>query len=170
MLLADPSALKRFGVHEVVLPIVVVTELEGKRAHPELGYFARSALRALDELRIRYGRLDAPVPIADDGGTLRVELNHSDPSVLPAGFRLGDNDTRILSVALNLKAEGADVRLISKDLPMRVKASSVGLAAEEYRAELAPESGYTGMTEVDVTADDYRRSVHLRCHRHTRRR
>jgi PhoH-like ATPase len=64
VLLADPSALKRFAEHQVVLPIVVVTELEAKRAHPELGYFARSALRSLDELRIRYGRLDAPVPIA----------------------------------------------------------------------------------------------------------
>jgi PhoH-like ATPase len=154
VLLADPSALKRFAEHQVVLPIVVVTELEAKRAHPELGYFARSALRSLDELRIRHGRLDAPVPIASEGGTLRVELNHSDPSVLPAGFRLGDNDTRILSVALNLLAEGADVTLISKDLPMRVKASSVGLPAEEYRAELAPESGFTGMTEIEVTADD----------------
>jgi PhoH-like ATPase len=154
VLLADPSALKRFAEHQVVLPIVVVTELEAKRAHPELGYFARSALRSLDELRIRHGRLDAPVPIASEGGTLRVELNHSDPSVLPAGFRLGDNDTRILSVALNLQAEGAHVTLISKDLPMRVKASSVGLPAEEYRADLAPESGFTGMTEIEVTADD----------------
>jgi PhoH-like ATPase len=154
VLLADPSAIRRFAEHEVVLPIVVVTELEAKRAHPELGYFARSALRSLDELRIRYGRLDAPVPIAGEGGTVRVELNHSDPSVLPAGFRLGDNDTRILSVALNLKADGDDVTLISKDLPMRVKASSVGLAAEEYRAELAPESGFTGMAEIEVTTDD----------------
>ncbi len=154
VLLADPSALKRFAEHQVVLPIVVVTELEAKRAHPELGYFARSALRSLDELRIRHGRLDAPVPIASEGGTLRVELNHSDPSVLPAGFRLGDNDTRILSVALHLLAEGADVTLISKDLPMRVKASSVGLPAEEYRADIAPESGFTGMTEIEVTADD----------------
>jgi PhoH-like ATPase len=154
VLLADPSALKRFAEHQVVLPIVVVTELEAKRAHPELGYFARSALRSLDELRIRHGRLDAPVPIASEGGSLRVELNHSDPSVLPAGFRLGDNDTRILSVALNLQAEGAHVTLISKDLPMRVKASSVGLPAEEYRADLAPESGFTGMTEIEVTADE----------------
>jgi PhoH-like ATPase len=113
VLLADPSAIKRFAEHQVVLPIVVVTELEAKRAHPELGYFARSALRSLDALRIRHGRLDAPVPIASEGGTLRVELNQSDPSVLPAGFRLGDNDTRILSVALNLLAECADVTLIS---------------------------------------------------------
>jgi len=102
VLLADPGALKRFAEHEVVLPVVVITELEGKRAHPELGYFARSALRILDELRVVHGRLDSPVPIGDDGGTLRVELNHSDPTVLPAGFRLGDNDTRILAVARNL--------------------------------------------------------------------
>jgi PhoH-like ATPase len=153
VLLADPLALRRFHEHEVVLPVVVITELEGKRAHPELGYFARAALRSLDELRIRYGRLDSPVPIGDDGGTLRVELNHSDPAVLPAGFRLGDNDTRILAVALNLQSDGADVTLVSKDLPLRVKASSVGLTAEEYRAELAIETGYTGMSEVEVAPD-----------------
>jgi PhoH-like ATPase len=154
VLLADPGALKRFAEHEVVLPVVVITELEGKRAHPELGYFARSALRLLDELRMQNGRLDAPVAVGDEGGTLRVELNHTDPELLPSGFRLGDNDTRILAVALNLQAEGCDVTLVSKDLPMRVKASSVGLAAEEYRAELAIETGYTGMGEVDVTAAD----------------
>ncbi len=153
VLLADPAALKRFHEHEVILPVVVISELEGKRAHPELGYFARSALRALDELRILHGRLDAPVPVGADGGTVRVELNHSDPAVLPAGFRLGDNDTRILAVALNLRAEGADVTLVSKDLPMRVKASAVGLPAEEYRAELAIETGYTGMSEVDVSGE-----------------
>ena len=52
VLLADPGALRRFDEHEVVLPVVVVTELEGKRHHPELGYFARAALRMLDDLRI----------------------------------------------------------------------------------------------------------------------
>jgi PhoH-like ATPase len=153
VLLADPAALRRFDEHEIVLPVVVISELEGKRAHPELGYFARSALRYLDELRVRHGRLDSPVPVGPSGGTLRVELNHTDPTVLPAGFRLGDNDTRILAVALNLRTEGADVTLVSKDLPMRVKASSVGLAAEEYRAELAIETGYTGMSELEVAAD-----------------
>jgi PhoH-like ATPase len=157
VLLADPGAMTRFAEHEVVLPIVVISELEGKRHHPELGYFARQALRTLDDLRLRHGRLDEPVavegPLGDQGGTLRVELNHSDPSVLPDGFRLGDNDTRILSVAAWLAHEGSDVVLVSKDLPMRVKASAVGLAAEEYRAELAVvESGWTGMRELEVPA------------------
>src|ERR1700710_715762 len=96
VLLADPGALRRFAEHEVVLPVVVITELEGKRHHPELGYFARSALRMLDELRVQNGRLDEPVPIGDLGGNVRVELNHTDPASLPSGFRLGDNDTRIL--------------------------------------------------------------------------
>jgi PhoH-like ATPase len=152
VLLADPGALRRFHEHEVVVPIVVITELEAKRHHPELGYFARSALRLLDELRVRQGRLDEPVPVGDAGGTLRVELNHTDPTSLPSGFRLGDNDSRILAVAANLAAEGARVTLVSKDLPMRVKASAVGLDAEEYRAELAVESGWTGMAEVEVGA------------------
>ncbi|WP_245606003.1 PhoH family protein [Promicromonospora kroppenstedtii] len=141
----------RFAEHDVVLPIVVVTELEAKRHHAELGYFARSALRMLDELRVQHGRLDSPVPVGDTGGTLRVELNHIDPSVLPAGFRLGDNDTRILAVAANLAAEGSSVTVVSKDLPMRVKASAVGLQAEEYRAELAVDSGWTGMREIDLS-------------------
>ncbi|WP_420827667.1 PhoH family protein [Microlunatus panaciterrae] len=153
VLLSDPHALRRFAEHDVVLPLVVVTELEAKRHHAELGYFARSALRHLDDLRIRFGRLDAPVPVNDDGGTVHVELNHTDPNVLPAGFRLGDNDSRILAVALNYAAEGRAVTLVSKDLPMRVKASAVGLPAEEYRAELAPESGWTGMAEVEVGTD-----------------
>ncbi|TDU91443.1 PhoH-like ATPase [Kribbella voronezhensis] len=155
VLLSDPHAMTRFDEHEVVIPVVVVTELEAKRHHPELGYFARTALRLMDELRIQHGRLDAPLPVGEKGGTLRVELNHTDPNGLPAGFRLGDNDSRILAVACNFKAEGRDVTLVSKDLPMRVKASACGLVAEEYRAELALESsGWTGMAELEVPTSD----------------
>jgi PhoH-like ATPase len=156
VLLADPGALRRFHEHEVVLPVVVITELEGKRHHPELGFFARTALRMLDELRITHGRLDEPVPVGEEGGTVRVELNHTDPDSLPSGFRLGDNDTRILAVARNLANEGHAVTLVSKDLPLRIKASAVGLDAEEYRAEAVSDSetGYTGMAELDVTSGD----------------
>ncbi len=156
VLLADPGALRRFDEHEVVLPVVVISELEGKRHHPELGFFARASLRMLDELRILHGRLDEPVPVGEDGGTIRVELNHTDPTSLPSGFRLGDNDTRILAVARNLADEGYDVTLVSKDLPLRIKASAVGLDAQEYRGEVTGDSdtGYSGMAEVEVAADD----------------
>jgi len=152
VLLSDPRAILRFDEHEVVLPVVVISELEAKRSHPELGYFAREALRLLDDLRVTHHRLDEPIPLNEAGGRLRVELNHTDPLVLPAGFRAPENDTRILAVARNLAAEGHAVTLVSKDLPLRVKASAVGLDAEEYRAELAVESGWTGMAELEVTA------------------
>jgi PhoH-like ATPase len=154
VLLADPGAIGRFAEHRVVLPIVVITELEAKRHHPELGFFARQALRYLDDLRISHSRLDADLPIGNSGGTVRVELNHSDPAVLPVGFRLGDNDTRILSVARSLAAEGDNVVLVSKDLPLRVKAASLGLTAQEYRAEIPADSGWTGMAELAVTTAD----------------
>src|SRR3712207_9028235 len=138
----------RFAEHEVVPPVVVITELEAKRHHPELGYFARQALRLLDDLRVRHGRLDAPVPVGEDGGTLHVELNHSDPSVLPAGFRNDSNDSRIMVVALKLRAEGRDVCLVTKDVPMRVKAAAVGLDADEYRALDAVDAGQIGRAHV----------------------
>src|SRR5690606_20806317 len=153
VLLSDPRALLRFAEHDVVLPIVVITELEAKRHHPELGFFARNALRLLDELRVQHGGLDAPIPVGDLGGTLRVELNHVAPEVLTAGFRLADNDSRILAVAANLGAEGHAVTVVSKDLPMRVKASAVGLAAEEYRHELAVDTGWSGMAQIDIAAE-----------------
>ena len=151
MLLADPIALSRFAEHEVIIPITVIGELETKRDHPDLGYFARAALRSLDELRVKSGRLDHPIRINDVGGSLSVELNHSDVSKLPAGFlRDGSNDSRILAIAKNLMADGRKVVLVTKDLPLRVKASSVGVEAQEYRAELASSSGWTGMVEESV--------------------
>ncbi len=151
VLLADPIALTRFAEHEVIIPITVIGELESKRDHPDLGYFARAALRTLDDLRVKSGRLDQAVKINDEGGSLSVELNHSDLSTLPAGFlRDGSNDSRILAIAKNLMADGRRVVLVTKDLPLRVKASSVGVEAEEYRAELASSSGWSGMVEESV--------------------
>ncbi|CAN2178279.1 COG1875 NYN ribonuclease and ATPase of PhoH family domains [Candidatus Nanopelagicaceae bacterium] len=151
VLLADPGALARFAEHEVVVPIAVIGELETKRDHPELGYFARAALRSLDDIRLKYGRLDQPIQINPEGGTLSVELNHTDLSSMPHGFlRDGTNDSRILAIAKNLMSDGKDVVLVTKDLPLRVKASSVGVEAEEYLAELVSSSGWTGIVEISV--------------------
>lgn len=153
VLLSDPRAFFRFAEHSVVVPVVVITELEAKRNDPELGYFARQALRHLDELRVEHGRLDFPVPVGEDG-MLRVELANTDASVLPAGLRLSDNDTRILAVAMHLSQDGQEVTIVSKDLPMRVKAASLGLHAEEYLAEQAVDSGWTGIADLNVSGDD----------------
>ncbi|KNC19773.1 ATP-binding protein [Arthrobacter sp. RIT-PI-e] len=154
VLLSDPRAILRFAEHEVILPVIVISELEGKRHDPELGYFARKALRLLDDLRVQHGGLDTPVPLGDGGGRLRVELNHVSPEVLPIAFRSGDNDSRILAVAKNLAVEGRDVTVVSKDLPLRVKASAMGLQADEYRNEFVKDSGWTGVVELDATAEE----------------
>ncbi len=150
VLLSDPWAVTRFAEHAVVLPLVVIGELEGKRHHPELGWFAREALRQLDDLRVQHGRLDKPIPIGTVGGSLHVELNHSDPEVLPPGFRADSNDSRILACALNLASHTPNVVLVTKDIPLRVKAGAVGLEADEYRAQEVTPSGWTGMADVEV--------------------
>ncbi|MCZ2817802.1 PhoH family protein [Modestobacter sp. VKM Ac-2984] len=154
VLLSDPGALLRFDEHDVVVPLVVIGELEDKRDHPELGWFARQTLRMLDDLRVQHGRLDAPLPVGVQGGSLHVELNHSDPSVLPPGFRNDSNDSRIMVVALNLRSEGRDVCLVTKDVPLRVKAAAVGLDTEEYRGLGAVDTGWTGMAELAVEESD----------------
>ena len=153
VLLSDPKALFKFKEQEVVIPIVVINELEKKRHDPEIGYYARQALRHLDDLRIQHERLDFPMEVGECG-LLRVELNHIDQSVLPAGFQLGDNDSRILAVAFNLASEGYDVTVVSKDLPMRVKASALGMSADEYRNDNAKDSGWTGISELNLSGDE----------------
>ncbi|MEN9715357.1 MAG: hypothetical protein RJA35_824 [Actinomycetota bacterium] len=153
VLLSDPKAMFRFSEHEVVIPITVINELEKKRHDPEIGYFARQALRHLDDLRRDHERLDFPISVGD-GGSLRVELNHTDQSVLPSGFQLGDNDSRIIACAFNLRNEGCDVTVVSKDMPMRLKAAALGMGSEEYRAELARDAGYTGVAEIGLSPEE----------------
>lgn len=150
VLLADPLAIRKFAEHAVVLPLVVITELEGKRNHPELGWLARRSLRELERLRLAHGSLTVELPLNDEGGTLRVELNHIDDSNLPASFQRDTNDNRILAVAHHLARDGAPVTLVSKDLPLRLKAGIVGLQADEYRNEHAVDPGWNGFIELDV--------------------
>ncbi len=150
VLLSDPTALRRFEEHELVLPLVVLTELEAKRHHPELGWAARSALRALEGLRERHGSLLSALPVNESGGTLRVEINHTTTSDLPAALRYDSSDHRILTVAHNLSVEGADVVLVSKDLPLRLKAGVLGIDAVEFRDTEVTDHSWTGFTDLMV--------------------
>jgi PhoH-like ATPase len=152
VLLSDPRSFARFEEHEVVVPLVVLAELEAKRHHPELGWAARQALRALEDLRTTYGTLVRPLPVNEQGGTVRVEVNHQELAGLPATLRSEANDHRILAVARNLANEGAEVAVVTKDLPLRLKASIVGLAADEYRNEMVADSSWAGFAELDVPA------------------
>jgi PhoH-like ATPase len=154
VLLADPRALVRFDEHEVVLPIVVLMELEAKRNHPELGWAARQTLRMLEQLRTEAGSLTEPFVVNPAGGTLRVELNHQGTAGLPAALASDNNDHRILAVAKNLADERRRVTVVTKDLPLRLKASIVGLDADEYRNELANgDSSWSGFVELEVDSE-----------------
>lgn len=171
LLAAGAQALRAFEEHEVVLPLVVITELEGKRNDPEIGWIARQVLNALESLRLEAeadGRsLTAPIRVNGQGGTVRIETNHVDRSGLPDALRrASSHDVRILAVACGLQADertAADDRfhqegveeaprqviVVSRDLPMRLLAGGVlGLTAEDYRNDQAADDGYTGVVEV----------------------
>lgn len=154
VLLADPGAMFRFAEHEVVLPLVVISELEAKRHHPELGWAARRAIRHLEDLRRAHGgRLTEPLPVNDAGGSLRVELNHQSRPVLPdALVDDNSNDRRILQVARELMLDGHDVVLVTKDLPLRLKAASCEVPADDYRNDLARDTAWNGVVTVDGVA------------------
>ncbi len=152
VLLSDPAALHAFEEHDIVLPLPVISELEGKRNHPELGWAARRVLHRLEALRVEHGNLTEPVPVTEAGGTLRVEMNHRDLEALPAGLRRDTSDARILAVAANLAAEGQRIILVSKDLPLRLNASVAGITADDYRRRQASDTGWTGLVELDVAS------------------
>ncbi|GAB2732480.1 PhoH family protein [Nocardioides pakistanensis] len=151
VLLSAPAAFRTFAEHEVVIPLVVIKELEGKRHDPELGHTARAALRGLEALRER-GDLRDGVEVTDEGGIVRIEINHVDQSGLPDAMASDrTHDTRILAVAKNFANQGRDVTVVSKDMPMRILAETLGLAAEEYRREqVVVDHAYSGVVEVDV--------------------
>ncbi len=153
VLLAEPTALAGFGRHEVVLPIVVINELEAKRHHPELGWAARMVLRELERIRTEDGDLLVGAVVNAHGGTVRIEFNHKDGAGMPESLIDGSNDSRILSVAKALHNEGREVVLLSKDLPMRLKASLLDIEADEYRGEVVREPDWTGVENVPVAAE-----------------
>ncbi len=154
MLLSDPTALHAFADNDVVLPIIVLTELESKRHHPELGWAARTALRTLESLREEHGSLTEPLPIGTDAGTVRVEINHKDDDLIPEPLReANSNDHRILTVAANLASDGAEVVLVTQDLPLRLRAGVIGLDAEEFR-HTDEDVDWRGIIELDVKGGD----------------
>jgi len=154
VLLSDPTALHAFEDNDVVLPIIVLTELESKRHHPELGWAARTALRTLESLRETHGALTEPLPIGDQGGTVRVEINHKDDDLIPEPLReANSNDHRILTVAANLRSEGNEVVLVTQDLPLRLRAGVIDMTAVEFR-HTDEDLDWRGVVELDVRGAD----------------
>jgi PhoH-like ATPase len=147
VLLADPHALFRFDEHDVVVPLVVIEELDRKKAAiDDVGRNARMALRVIEDLRAATGAggLRAPHPLPG-GGTLRVESNHVDFD-LPSYLDRAKPDHRILCVAMGLEAT-----LVTKDAALRIKGSQLDVEVEDYRGDTASTDEHaSGVVEFDV--------------------
>jgi len=147
--LSDPKSLERLKDKDIVIPLAVLNELEEKRNHIDLGFSAREVLRHLESLRKQNSLIN---PIKNSfGGSLRIELNNIDDSDLPNSFKLDINDNRILAVAYNLSKK-SEVTLLTKDLPLRLKASVIGIFAEDFIDDNYCEN-WSGIEKVEVSAD-----------------
>jgi PhoH-like ATPase len=154
VLLADPHSLLRFDEHHVVLPLIVVEELDSKKTRmDEVGANARSALRLLESLGASdAGGLATPVPLPS-GGDLRIELNHIESPRLPKILDSAKPDNRILATCLNLTDAGDATVLVTKDTALRIKGAQLGVGVEDYRADTAQVSElYSGVVEVETDA------------------
>ncbi len=151
VLLADPSALLRFDEHHVVLPLVVVEELDRKKTRmDEVGANARSAIRLLEDLGAsRSGGLREAAELPG-GGSLRIELNGIVSDRLPNVLDQSTPDHRILATCLNLDDELNPV-LVTKDASLRIKGAQLGVAVQDYRGDTAPvEQLHSGLVEHET--------------------
>ncbi|NGY86006.1 PhoH family protein [Bacillus megaterium] len=160
VLLQDPHSIFSFDDNEVVIPAVVLEEVDSKKRNmDEVGRNARQVSKLIDNLR-QHGKLYEKIPL-ENGGHLRIELNHRSFQQLQEIFVEKTNDNRILAVAKNLsleeetKEDGREVILVSKDVLVRVKADAIGLRAEDFLSDRVVEfnSIYTGFSEVYIAKE-----------------
>ena len=154
VLLADPAALFRFDEHDVVLPLVVIEELDRKKTlMDEIGSNARRAIRLLEEQGASAdGGMSQPVALPS-GGTLRIEINGIHSDYLPEVLDPKTPDHRILSTCLELRADGVPAVLVTKDAALRIKGAQLGVPVQDYRADVvAVDESYSGVVEVDTDA------------------
>lgn len=157
VLLHDPNSIFAFKENEVIIPAIVLEEIDSKKRNAdEIGRNARSVSRLLDGLR-SLGHLHSGVKL-EHGGTLKVELNHRSFVKVQEMFGEESNDNRILAVALNYlneeneKTSPRPVVLVSKDVLVRVKADVLGITPQDYLSGRTadPEELYSGCQSLKV--------------------
>ena len=155
VLLADPHSILRFDEHHVVLPLVVVEELDRQKTRmDEVGANARSAIRLLEELGASERGGLAEERRLESGGSLRIELNGIHSSRLPEVLNPATADHRILSTCLNLVDSNEDVVLVTKDAALRIKGAQLQVSVQDYRADTVEvDESYSGVVEVEVDAE-----------------
>lgn len=153
VLIQAPYALECFEDNNLVLPLVVLEELDGlKKAEGEKGINARAAVRKLEWYRQK-GDLLQGVALSG-GGILRIEKNlvHVE---LPPDLPDDKPDNRILKVCRGLAETDEQVILVTKDIVLRLKAQIMGIQAEDFEREQISDDDaqYTGRTEVYIPED-----------------
>lgn len=155
VLVADPDSMFRFEEHDVVLPLVVIEELDRQKTRmDEVGANARRAIRLLEDAGASLpGGMREPVPLPS-GGTLRIEPNMVSSDRLPDVLDPATPDHRLLSTCLNLEDGGRAVVLVTKDAALRIKGAQLGVTVQDYRADtVAVDESYSGVAELQVGSD-----------------
>jgi PhoH-like ATPase len=154
VLIADPSCVTSFDDVDVVIPLIVVEELDSLKARPDdVGRSARAALRSIEELRVRHGgSLAEPVPVGDGGGRLQIELNGIQKHrLVEHGLDPSSSDNRIIGAALG-QADRGPTTMLSNDAALRIKAAHLGVgAAEHLPARRAVSTQATGWSTIETT-------------------
>jgi len=156
VLLHDPDAIKRFKDSNIVIPLVVLEELDGmKRLSDELGKNARHMMRYIDSLKAKkIGSLSSGVQI-ENGITVRIHLELKLPEKKIFPLPADRTTNKILMAAFQLKEQGEQVVLVSKDFVTRVKAEAIGLEAEDYEnLKFSYDQLYKGYRKIEVPKRD----------------
>lgn len=135
VLIADPTCVLEFRDVDVIVPLTVVEELDGLKSRPDdVGRAARTALRALEELRVAHGgSLAEPVPTGAGTATLQIEINNIRKHLLiEHGLDPAVPDNRIIGAALG-QSDFGPTTMISNDAALRIKAAHLGVEAAEHR-------------------------------------
>ena len=157
VLIQAPYGLQCFEDNQVVLPVVVLEELDNlKKSEGEIGANVRTTIRMLEELRLQGDLLEGVT--LPGGGTLRVEKNYRDVA-LPSDLPETKSDNRILKVCLGLSQEKSEqVVLVTKDILLRIKAQIIGIKAEDFLTEqvLGHDAQYRGRICVYAPEENFK--------------
>lgn len=154
VLLFDPSAINKFGENDIYIPLIVVEELDRfKKDQNENGRNARMFSRIVDDLR-KQGSVTEGIAIGSSGGKLIISLDQQPTKNGNGTIDLEIADNKILATAMSLKEKGSNVRLVTKDINLRLKADIMGIAAEDYgKKDVSLEELYSGQRVLEVSAD-----------------
>ncbi|WP_428897149.1 PhoH-like ATPase [Parelusimicrobium proximum] len=161
VLLHDAGSIEAFEDNDIIIPIIVIEELDGFKTYADdRGRAARVVARKLDEYR-KHGKLNEGVP-TEGGGTLKIEVER-ETNILPASLSFSKSDNGILNVAYSLKKkrdslkkkEQQPIIIVTKDTTLRLKAEAIGLESEDYITDkINYDELYTGSAEITVTSAD----------------